>query len=125
MSIQSITGSSPPVPSAPSAAPEAAVRPSPRQVSPPPLEKTQSPEEKQNVQFSREELLNAAKEANEFISHVNDNLQFSVDDETGKTIIKVVDATTQEVIKQIPSEEMIAIAKAMDKLKGLLIQQKA
>ena len=40
-------------------------------------------------------------------------------------MVKVIDSNTQEVIKQIPSEEMIAIAKALDKLKGLLLQQKA
>lgn len=124
MSTQSITGSSPPISSATSSAQEITAKALPRQA-PPPLVNTQSEEEKQTFQFSREDLLTAAQAANEFISHVNDNLQFSVDDDTGKTIIKVVDSTTNEVIKQIPSEEMIAIAKAMDKLKGLLIQQKA
>jgi flagellar protein FlaG len=124
MSIQSITSSPAPVSSATSSAQEMAVKAQPRQA-PPRLANAQFQEEEQNVQFSREDLLNAAQAANEFISHVNDNLQFSVDDDTGKTIIKVVDSTTHEVIKQIPSEEMIAIAKAMDKLKGLLIQQKA
>lgn len=124
MNIQSLTGSSPLNSSVMNTAQEATVRAAPQQTPQLP-EISQSAKEKQNVQFSREDLLNAAKEANEFISHVNDNLQFSVDDDTGKTIIKIVDTTTKEVIKQIPSEEMIAIAKAMDKLKGLLIHQKA
>jgi len=52
-------------------------------------------------------------------------LQFNIDDETGKTIVKVVDATTNELIRQFPSEEMLSIAKAIDQMKGLLIQQKA
>ena len=50
---------------------------------------------------------------------------FSIDDDTGKTVVKIVDSTTQEVIKQIPSEEILSIAKALDKLKGLFIEQKA
>ena len=32
---------------------------------------------------------------------------------------------TEELIRQIPSEEMLALAKALDTMKGLLIQQKA
>ncbi|KXB30459.1 hypothetical protein AT959_14095 [Dechloromonas denitrificans] len=62
---------------------------------------------------------------NDFVGTINNSLKFSVDDETGKTIVKVMDVDTKEVIKQIPSEEMIAIAKAVDQLKGLLVQQKA
>lgn len=74
---------------------------------------------------NRDELFKAIKATNEFVGNINDNLQFSVDHDTGKTIVKVIDTNTKEVIKQIPSEEMIAIAKALDKLKGLLVQQKA
>ena len=38
------------------------------------------------------------------------NLSFSVDQETGKTVVKVVRAGTGEVVRQIPSEEAMAIA---------------
>jgi flagellar protein FlaG len=77
------------------------------------------------VEPSRSELAKAVKEVNDFVGAVNADLRFSVDDESGKTIVKVVDVTTKEVIKQYPSEEMLAIAKALDGIKGLLVQQKA
>ncbi len=48
-----------------------------------------------------------------------------MDDSTGKTVIKVVDSSTNELIRQIPSEEMLEIARALDRLQGLLIRQKA
>jgi flagellar protein FlaG len=51
-------------------------------------------------------------------------LNFSKDQDTGKTIIKVVDTATDTVIRQIPSEEAIAIAKSIDKMQGLLINHK-
>lgn len=51
------------------------------------------------------------------------NLLFSIDDDSGRTIVKVVDNATKEVIRQIPSEEILSIAKALDRLKGLLIKQ--
>ena len=55
----------------------------------------------------------------------NNNLQFSVDKETGKTVVRVVDAQNGETIRQIPSEEALALSKSLDKLQGLLLSQKA
>lgn len=72
-----------------------------------------------------EQLKEAVKTMNDFVGGINSSLQFSVDDKSGQTIVKVMDVDTKEVIKQIPSEEMLSIAKAVDKLKGLLVQQKA
>lgn len=75
---------------------------------------------------SASQVQDAVKSMNDFVGTLNSSsLKFSVDDDTGKTIVKVMDSETNEVIKQIPSEEMIAIAKAVDQLKGLLVQQKA
>lgn len=53
------------------------------------------------------------------------SLQFSIDDSTGKTIVRVTDAQTGEMIRQIPSEELLAIARSIDKMQGMLLQQKA
>ena len=70
-------------------------------------------------------LEDVVKEVNEFIKPINNSLQFSIDDESGTTVVKVIDAETDEVIKQIPSEEMLALAKAIGQLKGLLVKQQA
>jgi len=56
---------------------------------------------------------------------VASGLDFSVDDDSGRVIVKIVDSETNEVIKQIPSEEMMRISKALDKLQGLLVKQEA
>lgn len=53
------------------------------------------------------------------------NLQFTVDDETGIRVIKVVDTETQEVIRQIPPEETLTLAKTLNHLSGLLMREKA
>lgn len=53
------------------------------------------------------------------------NLQFSIDKDSGKTIVKVVDVQTSEVIRQIPSEELVSLARNMTKLEGMLLDQKA
>lgn len=79
----------------------------------------------QPADAARDALLHAVNELRAAIAPVEQNLLFSIDEDTERTVVKVVDATTDEVIRQIPSEEVLAISKALDKLQGVLIQQKA
>lgn len=76
-------------------------------------------------QPSANQVKQALREIQKAIEPVARNLQFSIDNETGKTVITVVDAATREVIRQIPGEEILAIAKAIDRMQGLLLKQKA
>ncbi|SNB46996.1 flagellar protein FlaG [Geobacter sp. DSM 9736] len=71
------------------------------------------------------QLEDATKKINEFVKGLSSTLQFSVDKETGKTVVKVIEKETGEVIRQIPSEEMLQIAKAIDTLQGLIIRKQA
>lgn len=80
---------------------------------------------KPRASSSLEDVQRAMEEVRNAITPVAQDLLFSIDEDTGKTIVKVVDASTDEVIRQIPSEEIITIAKALDNLQGLLLQQKA
>jgi flagellar protein FlaG len=66
----------------------------------------------------------AVKNANEAVRQVATNLQFQTDDSSGQLVVKVVDAETQKVLRQMPSEEMLSLAKAMDRMRGLMIQLK-
>ncbi len=76
-------------------------------------------------QDRRQKLQDSVEVLNEFISPHNTSLRFSIDDESGTVVVKVTDLETKEVIKQFPSEEALELAKALDKLKGLLVQQEA
>ena len=76
-------------------------------------------------QASREELEKATKEMNDFVQTISSSIEFLLDKDTGSTVVKVIDTATKDVLRQIPSEEMLAIAKAIDKVKGLLVHQKA
>jgi flagellar protein FlaG len=73
----------------------------------------------------REQVQEVARQLQRVAEPVAQNLQFMVDGETGKTVIRVVDGATKEVIRQIPNEEVLAIAQAMDRLQGLLLKGKA
>jgi flagellar protein FlaG len=73
----------------------------------------------------REQVESAVAKANKVVQVTARDIQFSIDDETGSTVVKVVDRATKEVIRQIPSEEMLRIAEALDHLQGLLVKQQA
>ena len=74
---------------------------------------------------SEAQLQGAVNAANDFIKPITNSVEFSLDKDSDKMIVKVMDNATKEVIRQIPSVEMLAIAKALDKIQGLLIKQKA
>lgn len=73
----------------------------------------------------RQEVEEAAKSVREFVQPINSNLEFSVNDDTGQLVVKIIDRATKEVIRQMPSEEMLAIAKTLDSIKGLFVKQTA
>ena len=55
------------------------------------------------------------------------NLTFSIDKDSGRTVIKVIDPETHEVLRQIPADEILRMDKNLDqmieRLKGLLIDK--
>lgn len=75
--------------------------------------------------------LNQVKEAMDSIAQSlgslsrSSDLEFSIDDELGSVVVKVVDPETREVIKQFPSEEAIGLARRFGKANGSLHQAKA
>ena len=102
------------VTTAPAAAP-AQARPSARAEPTAPRRDTASVES--------EQVQRAAETINRQLQTVAPNLRFSVDEDTGKTVVRVVDTDTGETIRQVPSEEVLAISRSIDRLQGLLFHQ--
>lgn len=73
----------------------------------------------------KEELSKALDSINKTLQDRAPGLEFSVDRESDRTIVKVVDMETKEVIRQMPSREAMEIAKALDKLQSLMARQTA
>ena len=46
------------------------------------------------------------------------SLEFEIDQSTGKTLVKILDRETRALVRQIPSEEILTIARALDRLRG-------
>lgn len=71
------------------------------------------------------QLKNAVDSLNKAMRQINSALEFSIDNETKTTVVRVIDSSTGVTIKQFPSEEALAITRAMDKMQGMLLRQKA
>lgn len=67
----------------------------------------------EQVEVSREAFEKVVSEIEAFVQNAQRNLDFQVDDKTGRVIVKVIDATNDEVIRQIPSEEMLALSRRL------------
>jgi flagellar protein FlaG len=53
------------------------------------------------------------------------DLHFSVDKDTNISVVKLVDRKSGETIMQMPSEDMLKIAKSIDQFIGALVQKTA
>lgn len=72
------------------------------------------------------QLQNVVDNINKALKQSNKNLEFTIDTETNKSIVKLVDSETGDVIRQFPSEEVLAISRAIDRIQqGLLLKQEA
>jgi flagellar protein FlaG len=56
------------------------------------------------------EVKQAARQLESFMESMNRYLEFRVDQDSGRTIVTVKDKSTGEVVRQIPSEEVLRLA---------------
>ncbi|OGO78873.1 MAG: hypothetical protein A2203_11640 [Chromatiales bacterium RIFOXYA1_FULL_46_5] len=114
-----ITGNFGYQPTAPKAAANVAVelnkmRSTPEAVEPQSKAKAEQAQAEQAV--TEDELGEAVENINQFVNSQGRTLNFSVDEDSGKPVVKVIDFETKEVIRQIPSEEVLTMAKAIKRL---------
>ena len=84
-----------------------------------------------DVELSQEALEKVVSQLNAYIQNTQRDVDFSIDDATGRVVVRVIDSQSEEVIRQIPSEEMLAISRHLvenletEQPKGFLIELKA
>lgn len=74
---------------------------------------------------SLDQVKQAVDEINKSMQSLSRGLVFSVDTDSERIVVKVVDQQTSEVIRQIPSEVSLEIAKSLDQIIGNLVREKA
>src|SRR5690554_3847887 len=68
----------------------------------------------------REQVLAAVEEMQNFVQAAQHNIQFQLDDDSGRMLVKVTEAGSGEVIRQIPSEEAVRLAENLSVIRSLL-----
>ena len=63
----------------------------------------------------------AISNLNDYAQNLKRQLHFSVDEASGRTVIKVTDPETDEIIRQIPPDEVLRIAESLEEQSGLLL----
>lgn len=72
---------------------------------------------------TRQQVEQAVQQIQSYLSDTQRQLQFQVDSASGRTIVRVVNSETNELIRQIPSEEMLTLARAIQTSGGSVISQ--
>ncbi len=80
--------------------------------------------EKDSTKVSPEMLEEVIKELERKLSLLNTQLKISIDKDTDMIVVKVIDRETKKVIRQIPPEYVLKIAKYLDEIAGLLYHNK-
>ena len=74
---------------------------------------------------SREQVEDAVATIQEFVQSVRRNINFAVDDGSGRVVVKVTDSGSGDVIRQIPSEEALKLAENLSEARSLLFKAEA
>ncbi|MCL6414452.1 flagellar protein FlaG [Aestuariirhabdus sp. Z084] len=87
--------------------------------------KRETQAEREQQQTDRVDVDNAVSDLNDFVQDIRRDLNFKVDDDAGKVVVQVTDRKTGEMIRQIPSEEALALAERLTEARSLLFEAKA
>jgi flagellar protein FlaG len=80
-----------------------------------------TPADAAHQKIDPKEVKQAALEINQALKSLNDHLQFSVDNTTSSTVVKLIDGNTGEVLRQIPPEEVLRLRAYYKDHQGLLV----
>ena len=86
------------------------------------LNKKATKDEKEEM--TTPQLEKVAEKLQEFIGKMNKDLEFSVDEDSGRDVIKVIDKHSGDVIKQYPSEEVLSLVAKLSEATGNFIDSK-
>jgi len=83
------------------------------------------PTERVPQEVARVDIERAIERIAELARSSRRGLRFAVDEGSGRTVITVINAATNEVVRQIPEEEVLAIARALRAQGGTLVAEQA
>lgn len=82
-------------------------------------------EQPKSVARDPERVAQAVAAINRALAAHSRGVEFSVDPDTHQTVVRILDLQTKEVIRQMPSEDALAIARSIESVQGVILRQKA
>lgn len=79
----------------------------------------------ENSEQTYEQVDNAVTSIQSFVQNIQRDLNFSVDDSSGRVVVKVTDRASGDVIRQLPSEEALRLAESLEEVRSLLFKAEA
>ena len=79
----------------------------------------------QYARATKEVMQVAAQQIQGYLRDSGRNLNVTLDESTGKYVARVVNPETGEVVRSLPSEETLRIARNIDQMRGMLVNQRA
>ncbi|AOW76556.1 flagellar biosynthesis protein FlaG [Colwellia sp. PAMC 20917] len=84
-------------------------------------EQAEQAEQVSEEQLTPQQLEKVAQQLQDFVGEMNRGLEFSVDKDSGRDVIKVIDKSSGDLVKQYPSEEVLTlVAKLSDSVGGFI-----
>ena len=72
----------------------------------------------------REQMLDAVAGLQDYVQAEQYNIQFQLDDDSSRMVVKVTEVGSGEVIRQIPSEEALRLAENLSEIRSVLFSGK-
>ena len=92
---------------------------------PQPVE-TQTPEAvEQSPEVKHDQLQTAVSDLQDFVQSVRRDINFNLDEESGRVVVNVTEAASGDVIRQLPSEEALRLSENLSEIRSLLFEAKA
>ncbi|MCX7920751.1 MAG: flagellar protein FlaG [Clostridia bacterium] len=80
--------------------------------------------EKSELPISDKVVINAIEKANKAISGANRKFEFSIHEKTKEIMVKVINAETNEVIREIPHEKILDMVAKMWEMAGIIVDER-
>lgn len=87
--------------------------------------RAQDQQKSEKGEAPRSQVEGAVSAIQEFVQSVRRNLDFRVDESSGRVVVKVTDRESGDVIRQMPTEEALKLAESLEEVRSLLFKAEA
>lgn len=86
-------------------------------------EPTRQAEDKQSNQYDKRQVENAVRQINETMEMYNTELRFTLHEESGEYLVKVVNPKDNTVIREIPPKKILDIVANVKEMLGIIVDK--